>query len=41
MFHDVSLIVVVQMLLLFMAGLVAGLVRQVEKQRDTPAIRAT
>ena len=31
MFHDVSLIVVVQMLLFFMAGLVAGLVRQVEK----------
>jgi O-antigen ligase len=31
MFHDVSMIVVVQMLLFFMAGLVAGLVRQVEE----------
>ena len=30
MFHDVSLIVVIQLLLFFMAGLVAGLVRQSE-----------
>jgi O-antigen ligase len=32
MFHDVSLIAVVQMLLFFLAGLVAGLVRRVEAE---------
>ncbi len=35
MFHDVSLIAAVQMLLFFLAGLVAGLVRQVEKTAES------
>jgi O-antigen ligase len=34
MFHDVSTIVVVQMLLFFLAGLIAGLVRHVEKAAE-------
>jgi O-antigen ligase len=37
-FHDVSLIVVIQMLLFFMAGLVAGLVRRSETVGPAPPV---